>query len=236
MEFDVYCDESNPDVFTSHSEKKASFLMIGGLWLPTERRTEIKRQIRVIREKYKFQSEIKWQKVHYRYESFYEALIKLFLDQGEQLRFRCIAVEGKKVNLIRFHNNDHELGFYKFYYQMLHHWIFGFNEYHVFCDIKTNRLGNDRLRVLGNVLQNANLSASVKQVQALPSDEVDLLQLTDFLLGMVSSRLNQTIEKGSIKDKLIHKLEIGLGRDKLCPTVSGEKKFNIFRIELAGGW
>jgi len=53
------------------------------------------------------------------------------------MRFRCIAVDREQVNLA-LHQNDGELGFYKFYYQLLHHWILD-NEYRIFCDLKTNR-------------------------------------------------------------------------------------------------
>jgi hypothetical protein len=40
MEFEVYCDEAHPDLFTS-ANPKAQFLMIGSLWLPAELRDDI---------------------------------------------------------------------------------------------------------------------------------------------------------------------------------------------------
>jgi hypothetical protein len=235
LKFDIYCDESHPDVFWSKSESRARFLLIGGLWLPTEERATIKASIRQLRNQYAFHEEIKWHKVHGGRRQFYNALIDLFIAYELRLRFRCIAVEGDKVDMVRFHQNDEELGFYKFYYQMVKHWLDDFNEYRVFCDEKTNRAG-DRLETLHRTLDCANLTSNVLSVQALPSHEVDLIQLADFLLGMASSRLNETVAPGSSKDLLIRRLEQALHLNRLGPTRKSEPKFNIFKINLQGGW
>ncbi len=219
MKFDVYCDESHPDAFTSQSASKARYLLIGSLWLPTDLRKTLKKQIKSLRQEYSFSQEIKWHKVHRRYEEFYKGLINLFMGQGDLLRFRCIVIDSTKVDMVRFHHNDQELSFYKFYYQVLHQWIFAFNEYSIFCDEKTNREGC-RLKTLHQVLCNANLSSEIKNLQALPSKEVELIQLVDFLLGMVSSRLNETITPDSFKNELIGHLEQRLG---LTKAVSNSK-------------
>jgi hypothetical protein len=238
MKFDIYCDESHPDVFWSKAETRARFLLIGGLWLPTEERAGLKEQIRQLKEQHGFHHEIKWHKVHDGKMDFYRSLIDLFLQS--ELRFRCIAVEGDKVDMVRFHQSDQELGFYKFYYQMVKHWLDDFNDYRIFCDEKTNRSG-DRLATLRKTLDCANLTSSVLAVQALPSKEVVLIQLADFLLGMASSRLNETVAPGSCKDIIIQHLEQGLKQqgfrtDRLSPTWKSERKFNIFKINLQGGW
>ena len=62
MEFEVYCDEANPDLFTS-AKPKAQYLMIGSLWLPADLRDEIKTKIKALREKHSAWGEIKWTKV-----------------------------------------------------------------------------------------------------------------------------------------------------------------------------
>jgi hypothetical protein len=235
MNYEIYCDESQPDVFWSQSNERAKYLMIGGLWLPAELRQDIKHDIRNIKEEFRIKSEFKWHKVHSSKELFYMALIDLFMKYGDQLRFRCIAVEGDKVDLVKFHESDAELGFYKFYYQAIVHWIFDFNEYRIFCDEKTNRVG-DRLKTLRRTLDCSNISSKIISVQALPSKESVLIQLTDLLLGMASSRLNETVKPESIKEKLIVYLEQRLGVKLLGPTRKIEQKFNIFKINLQGGW
>jgi hypothetical protein len=234
MKFEVYCDESHPDVFSSNG-CHASYLLLGSLWIPALKRDELKLKINSLKRKHQFFHEIKWHKVHKAKKNFYLDLINLFFEYGEQLRFRCIAIEGEKVNLVQFHQSDHELGYYKFYYQLLHHWILSFNEYTIFCDEKTNRL-NNRIATLKTVLQNSNLSSKVLNVQALPSHQLVLLQFSDFLLGMASSRLNNTIQEGSCKDELIKQLEQRLNVEQLKPTSKSEQKFNIFKINLQGGW
>lgn len=231
MQFEIYCDEAFPDLFTSE-RPQARYLMIGSLWLPAEFREDLKIKIKQLREKHNAWGEIKWSKVSPSKLLFYNELIDLFFEYGDNLRFRCIAVDREQVNLA-LHAGDHELGFYKFYYQVLHHWILDFNTYTIFCDTKSNR-ERDRLHELKRVLGNANLSASISCVQALPSKEVALIQMADLLLGAASSRMNETLREGSAKEKLVIALENRLGR--LQPTLRGARKFNIFKINLRGGW
>lgn len=232
MDFEVYCDESHPELFTS-KKPTARYLMIGSLWLPIELRSELKQKIWALREKHLAWGEIKWRKVSTGKLDFYFDLVDLFESYGEELRFRCIAVDHQTFDK-NWHLNDDELGFYKFYYQLLHHWILDFNSYNIFADIKTNR-DRDRLVTLKDCLSHSNLSADIKQVQALPSRDVVLIQLADLFLGMASSRLNETLNQGSAKEQLVERLERHLGK-KLEPTYRSENKFNIFRIDLQGGW
>src|SRR6185503_1189034 len=128
MRFDVYCDESRPEALGTE-RPDATNLVIGSLWLHTEDRDDLKKAIHHLRNEHNVGGEFKWQKVSPSRLSFYEQLLDLFFAQGDRLRFRCIVVDPEKVNLLRYHDGDQELGFYKFYYQMLHHWILDFNEY-----------------------------------------------------------------------------------------------------------
>jgi len=232
MKYEIYCDEVHPEVFTS-ANPTAQYLMIGSLWVPAELRGQIKQRIGDLRQQYQTWGEIKWSKVSPSRQNFYLALINLFLDYDKELRFRCIAVDRHQVNL-ELHENDAELGFYKFYYQLLHHWILDFNEYSVFCDAKSNR-NPKRLPVLQSCLARASLSSTIAGVQSLPSREVVLIQLCDLLLGAASSRLNDTLHADTAKHALVQALEAGLRR-RLSPTHKTEEKFNIFRIQLQGGW
>ena len=234
MRYEIYCDESHPDVFWSQSAAKAHYLCIGGLWLSVDLRAEVKERLRAIRNQHGLHGELKWHKVYARWEGFYRDLIDLFIQyDAEAMRFRCIVVDGRRIDLNRFHEADAELGFYKFYYQMLVHWLEAGHEYAIFCDEKTNRQ-HDRLFTLQRVLRNS-CSATIHAVQALPSHEVQLIQLTDFLLGIVSSRFNNGITTGGTKDHVSAYLEERLGyRSRLAPTTKGVRKFNIFKIDLQG--
>ncbi|MGV6816916.1 MAG: DUF3800 domain-containing protein [Thiotrichales bacterium] len=233
MKFEVYCDESRPDLLCSN-KPTARYMVIGGLWLPSDERERYKKAVHALRNKHRVGGEFKWQKVSPSRLDFYRDLADFFIEQGEQLRFRCIGVDQEKVNLFQFHDGDQELGFYKFYYQMLHHWILDFNEYAVFCDFKSNRV-RSRLHELKSCLGNANLSSEIINVQAIRSRESVLMQMADVLTGIAAARLNNNLQTGGAKWELVTHIEQGLGR-QITSTYRSEQKFNVFVIDLDGGW
>jgi hypothetical protein len=61
------------------------------------------------------------------------------------------------------------------------------------------------------------------------------LQLADVLTGIAAYRLNNNINTASAKFALLCELEKLLGC-QLKPTGRGEQKYNIFKINLSGGW
>ena len=233
MRFEVYCDESRPDVFGSH-KTEAPYLVIGSLWFPAERRDSFKADLHELRNRHLVGGEFKWNKVSASRLEFYRQLVGWFFDQGESLRFRCIAVDRSQVNLKLFHEDDQELGFYKFYYQLLHPWILDFNQYSVFVDFKWNRR-RDRLHVLRRCLDSADLSAKVERVQAVRSEESVLIQAADVLTGVAARKLNGP-KGGSVSKKaVVDEIEAYLGHP-IRATTRAEQKYNVFAIDLSGGW
>jgi hypothetical protein len=233
MNIDAYCDEAYPDLLSSQ-KPPAQYLVIGSLWLKSENRSVYKEAIHELRDLFHIGGEFKWTKVSKSKLDFYKALMDWFCNQGDELRFRCIVVDHNQVNLIRFHENDQELGFYKFYYQLLHKWIHDLNAYSVYCDYKKNRR-RDRLHVLETCIRRSNLSANVRGVQAVRSKESVLIQLADVLVGLAASAFNRRLTQGSAKQELVLHTERQLRR-KIGPTALCEKKFNVFKINLQGGW
>ena len=134
----------------------------------------------------------------------------------------------------RVDEGDGELGFYKFYYQLLQTWIHDFNRYTIFCDHKPNRVEH-RLSVLKRCLGHSNISSEVATVQAVPSDEAVLIQAVDVLTGAVAARYNQTLRAGSAKTALVTALEARMGQT-IAHTSKAEQKFNVFLINPGGGW
>jgi predicted ATP-binding protein involved in virulence len=230
MDFDIYCDESNSDVLSSN-KSKYSFMVIGGIWLPSQEKSAIKQDIKKIREAYGCYGEIKWNKVSNSKLDFYLALFDYFF--SKDIRFRAIIVDKLKVDLIKYHKADAELGFYKFYYQLLHHWILDFNSYSIYIDLKTNKLG-DRVKILKDCLQNSNITSDIKKMQALHSHEVIFIQLADLLTGAVSSKFNNSITSQA-KQVIIKAIENHL-KHEIKPTSRDIRKFNIFKINPKGGW
>lgn len=231
MNFEVYCDESGVEALSDKQAHK--FMAIGGVWMPSEYRTTFKEQLNAIKDKHSIRGEFKWQKLSPAYLAFYEDLIAFFFNAPE-VRFRAIVVEASKIDHVKFNNADAELGFYKFYYQLLHHWIFDFNKYDIFIDLKVNR-DSKRLTKLREVLSNANLTSSVRQVQGLPSEQSLGIQLADVLTGLVSSKLNGGAT-GEAKNRLIKIVEKDYIDKPISPTPKWEEKFNVFKINLQGGW
>lgn len=228
MNINVYCDETLPDLFTT-KKPTTKRLLIGSLWIEEEIKEEIKQSIKHLREEYNCWGEIKWTKISPSKEDFYFKLIDLFFSYGDQMRFRCISVDPKQINW-QMHNGDKELGFYKFYFFVLDKWIVEFNSYNIFCDAKVNR-DLTRLKTMQEILQSSNRLSNINRVQALPSKEVILIQLSDLFLGAASSKINN-VQQGSVsKQKFITHLQEHLGRE-IAPTSPYERKFNIFNINL----
>lgn len=230
MKFEVFCDESGLEVLTD--PKNHPYMAIGGIWIQSDFRETFKNQLQAIKERHEVLGEVKWKKVSPAYLPLYTDLVDYFLNTPD-IRFRAIVIESDKIDKVKFSQNDAELSFYKFYYQLLHHWIFDFNDYRIFLDHKINR-DKKRLHTLHKALRNANLSSEITAIQALPSEQVLGIQLADILTGAVFSKFNNQ-HSGTAKKALIHQIESHLGR-AIAPTPKFEEKFNVFKINLQGGW
>lgn len=230
MNFEVYCDESCPEVLCDKSAHK--YLVLGSLWLPGSERPRLKENISALKQKHNYYYEIKWNKVSPKTLPFFKDLIKYFFE-SDYLRFRAITVKSENIDLVQFHDGDAELSFYKFYYQMLNKWILDFNEYSIFLDHKRNK-ENNRVQVLKDVLSNSSLTSVISNIQALPSNQSLGIQLCDVLTGAVNAKFNSSVKSES-KLAIISEIEFSQGKI-LEPTPKFEEKFNIFDIHLRGGW
>ncbi len=230
MNFEVYCDESCLEALKNKTEH--FYMGIGGVWMPADMRDKFKTELKQIKSKYNVHGEFKWNKVSPRYLSMYKEIIDFFFN-ADYLRFRVILVESDKVNLVNFHNSDAELSFYKFYYQMIKTWIYDFNLYDVFLDLKKNR-NKGRLKELENFLDKANFFSDVRTVQGLPSNQSLGIQLADLLTGIITAKFNNKTSSPT-KLELIRYVESRLG-NVIQSTSKNEEKLNVFKINLQGGW
>ena len=230
MDFEIYCDESGLEALTRKDAHL--FSAIGSIWFPSEYRNVFKENMLTIKEKHNIHGELKWKKLSPAYFDLYSDIVTYFLNTP-QLRFRVILLESIIIDNYKFNNSDAELGFYKFYYQLLQHWLFDFNSYSIFLDHKVNR-DKGRVNEFKRVLNNSNLTTQINQVQALPSHQSLGIQMADILTGLVASKFNKEVT-GSAKIGLINQVEDTLKRP-IAPTSKWEEKFNIFKINLQGGW
>lgn len=230
MDFEVYCDESCLEALSK--KEHHLFMGIGSIWIPSELRSTFKSEMTLIKNKYSVRGEIKWQKVSPVYLPMYKEIIDYFF-HAKYLRYRVILVESDKVDHVTFNNSDAELGFYKFYYQLLKSWILDFNNYAVFVDLKENR-NKGRLNELERILDLANLFSDVTKVQGLPSEQSLGIQLADVLTGLVTAKFNHH-STSEAKLALIDHVEQFIGGE-IAHTFKSEEKFNVFKINLKGGW
>ena len=227
--FEIYCDESRPEAIYSRKVKSnhERYMVIGGIWIEKEERKKVKNKLEFLKKKNKISAEFKWTKVSPSKIDFYKEVVEYFFS-NPKIRFRCIVVDSEKIDMELFHESDSELGFYKFYYQLLIKWIDGNTSYRIYLDDKANKQ-NSRLSDLQYFLSKSSFG-DIDSVLALPSSDSVFIQLADLLIGAVSSVFNQSITSPA-KKEIVGLIE-NIIDNKIEPTTSSEKKFNIFKIIL----
>ena len=230
MKYEIYCDESCWEAL--YDKDSHNYAAIGGVWIPADKRQEAKTLIVNLKKKYGLYGEIKWNHICPKSIEMYKELVRMFFD-NEQFRFRAICIKSADVNHDLFNAGNGELGFYKFYFQLIHHWMLMGNSYQIFLDYKTNGYQH-RVQELGKILNNAS-TAELTKIQALPSEESVLIQLADVLTGAVASAFNNPTLTSDSKQSIRELIEKRLGHN-IMGTPAGESKFNVFNINLRKDW
>ena len=229
MKIDIYCDESRLEFLES---KDDGFMVIGSLWLKREERDNLKNQIKALKKKHNFNVEIKWTKISYKMLGFYKELIDLFVVYQGFHFFKAIVVDTAKINF-EYHQNNSDIGFYKFYYQVLVHKMntaSNHHDYYIYVDDKTNKVYKP-LSMLKKVLNNAVYTGNVKLIEPRDSFENLFIQYVDVLIGLVSYGYNTKDKKGvkaELYDYISKRLNLPLNKE----TKKDMQPFNIFEIKL----
>jgi hypothetical protein len=222
MQCVVYCDESRHDGHADHR-----YMAIGGLWTPRESKPALTRKFRDLKRSLGLNGEVKWSKTSAARLQAYQSLVDFFIQ--EDLHFRVIVVDQDKVE------GNRELGFYKFYYEMLIKWLTKDNQYLILLDFKQNK-GADRYKTLRTFLdRKVKGVAWITDLTVIDSRQAPLAQLCDLLTGAVAASWGNGLEEGRPKAILARHIATALGKDRLN-FVSGTpafEKFNIFRIALS---
>ncbi|MEW6411795.1 MAG: DUF3800 domain-containing protein [Candidatus Zixiibacteriota bacterium] len=226
MEYNVYCDES------CHLENDGQPIMVlGAVWCPAEKSREISVRIREIKLKHNLPSsfEIKWTKVSSGKERFYLDLLDYFFDDDD-LHFRAIIADGKnKLDHPRF-AQDHDTWYYKMYFSMLKA-ILGQNDiFYIYLDIKDTR-GSAKVAKLHDVLSNSLYDFDrriVQRLQIIRSNEVEMLQLADLLIGAVAYA-NRKLTESKSKIAVVNRMRERSGFSLVQKTLLRENKVNLFK-------
>lgn len=234
--YNIYCDESRQDLLACQQSinNNNRYCCIGGLMIPLEARNRVKNEIQELQKKYNTYGELKWGTVSQNKLNFYLHLIDYFFEESE-LAFRTIVIDAEKIDNAIYNDSDQELGYYKFYYQMLVHWLDPNVTYRIYTDQKTNR-DKQRLKELKTILNRSyHCKLPIESIQAIDSCQSLILQMENILMGAVGYKYNwNNMGLSSSKNLLVQKIETHL-KHEICHTNKSEVKFNVFVISLKGG-
>lgn len=223
-EINIYCDESN------HLEKDGiPTMVLGTVYAPKEKVKAANKRIREIKEKHSIKptTEIKWTKVASNKLAFYLDVIDYFFD-NDDLHFRAIVVNKEGLNHDAF-KQTHDEFYYKMYFELLSKILDPQNKYNIYLDIKDTQ-GAKKVEKLKDVLCNSIYDFDgtiLKNIQQVRSEEVEVLQLADLLIGAMQF-LNRQDVKSETKKKLVERMRARSGYDLLKSTLVREPKTNIF--------
>ncbi len=222
----VYCDES------CHLEKDQSKVMvIGAVWCLKKNVSKHAKHLREIKKRYSFQSnfEVKWVKVSKSRESFYLDWLDYFFDNSD-LCFRGLVISDKPKLNHALYNQTHDDWYYKMHFEMLKIIIDPDFKYHIYLDIK-DTLGARKAAKLQDVLANAHYDFSksiIEKIQLAHSHEIELLQLSDLLIGAVCYA-NRHLSGNEGKEALVTRMRERSRFSLLQSTLPKERKVNLFQ-------
>lgn len=224
MEYNIYCDES------CHLEfDKQPVMLLGAVWCPKDSVKEISSDIRSIKIKYKARGELKWAKVSDARLDFYKSLMNYFVE-NDNIYFRCLVVKNKQsLDHDYFNKGSHDTFYYKMYFSLLKTILNPIHRYNIYIDIKDTR-SNHNIKMLKEVLCNNVYDFTrqmVANIQHIRSHESELLQLADFLTGVVAYK-NRGMTTSSARVQLVQLLEGLIGQGLDTTTSLHYSKFNLF--------
>jgi len=228
--FNIYCDES------CHLENDHQKVMVlGAIWCPSDKAREISVRIREIKVHHglKPDFEIKWTKVSPAKRQFYLDLIDYFFD-SDHLHFRALIVPDKSVLQHERFGQSHDEWYYKMYFDMLKVILSPEAHYRVYLDIKDTR-GATKVAKLQQILRSSLYDTSweiIERVQTVRSHEVEIIQLTDLLVGTVSYA-NRGISTNAGKLALVVRMKSRSHYQLTRTTLLREDKVNLFRWEAS---
>jgi hypothetical protein len=222
--FNIYCDES------CHLENDGLKVMtLGAVWCPSEKVHEISIRLREIKNSYglKPDFEIKWTKVSRSKAEFYLHILDYFFDDDD-LHFRALVVPDKTKLNHEFFGQTHEEWYYKMYFEMLKIILDPKAHYRIYLDYKDTR-GGSKVNKLHEILCSSMYDFSrqiIERVQIVRSHEVEILQLTDLLIGAVSYA-NRMLSANPGKLALVNRMRKRSTYKLTQSTLLKESKVNI---------
>ena len=175
-------------------------------------------------------AEFKWTKVSQTKLPAYQAWVNCLLNNTD-VDFRCIVIDTHLLDHQTFNKGDRELGFYKFYYQLVSRNMQAESLYSLYTDDRTNRKNNrlEVLRIVSNRYWKKKSGVEpLRAVEPRSSHDEDLLQLTDVILGAIGYAWNNN-NNSPAKLELVAYIAKQLGWPSLqVATPPSFTRFNIW--------
>lgn len=223
--FNVYCDES------CHLEKDGhGAMVIGAVWCPWGKVRDISLRLREIKKRHRMDKgfETKWTKVSKTKMQFYLDVLDYFFDDDD-LHFRAIIIPDKSKLNHGVYGQTHDDWYYKMYFTMLRQVLDPNSSLNIYIDIKdTTSAKKERklLDVLRSSVSDNFESQIVKRLQSVRSHEVELIQLTDLLIGAIGYA-NRGLQTSKAKVEFIRRFQQRSRRALTRTTLPLEKKVNL---------
>jgi hypothetical protein len=223
--FNVYCDES---CHLENDRQKA--MVLGAVWCPLEKTREIAVRIREMKARHDLppELEIKWVKVSPAKVQFSLDIIDYFFDDDD-LHFRSLIVPDKSQLRHEDFKQTHDEWYYKMYFDMLKVILYPDARYRIYLDYKDTQ-GATKVAKLYEVLCNNMYDFSrqiIERLQIVRSNEVEILQMADLLIGAVSYA-NRDLTTSSAKLALVQRVQKRSGYSLTRTTLFREDKVNLF--------
>jgi hypothetical protein len=225
----MYCDES------CHLEHDGiNVMVLGAIWCPHDSVREINERIRQIKTRNGISktAEMKWTKLSPAKAQLFADLVHYFFDEAD-LHFRGLLIPNKaQLNHERF-NQTHDTWYYKMYFEMLKAILSPADTYEIYIDIKDTN-ANKKIQKLREVCANSMYdfsSRTIRKMQPVRSDEVQIMQIVDILIGALGYNNRQFPDvhrKSAAKTEIIRLIKKRSGYSMDRSTLLREDKLNLF--------
>lgn len=232
----IYADESAQD--------GQKFMLLGGIAVKGAYLKEFEKEIDQLRVSTNMSKELKWSKVTNQKVEEYRQFIELFFrwNDAGNVTFHCMILETAKISYPQF-GGSYELGFYKFFYQLLLH-TFGKkygqnNDLYVFLDQRQTGYALDDLR---RILNNGMKSRygidrrPFRLVEFADSKKSGSVQIADIVLGSLGFHKNEfhlrPDAKPSKKELSEFVMQTAQLRDGLPNTPFSRSRFTVWNFAL----
>jgi uncharacterized protein DUF3800 len=174
------------------------FMALGGLIVSSANAPRFESAITDFRRETRMFAELKWSRVTNQKFNEYRRFVEYFFDllERNRLHFHCLILDNHQINHQKFSQGDKEIGFYKFYYQLLLH-CFG-RRYYLRPDDRfvlhlDSRCTNYKLETVLNNAMTKNFAGASEpfcSIEPRNSKDSELMQVNDIVLGDIGFQKN----------------------------------------------